>query len=206
MNQAGHTNINNGLEQEVNDWARWAAMNPTLYGNPETTARLKKAFATTTDYQKQKKSTVMRFFSILAAHPEPRVRSLADIIKDPELDKDTFCFCLLVRGAKTQSKLHVVNSAMTIFTVNLTLLNKNDDTVLDLSMMEPKAKAMLQYQPGTHSTFFKHIFSFFKCEGVAFEQSNFTGIEGQSSFQLCFNFSLLILTLFPLHLPLSRLL
>jgi len=72
-------------------------MNPTLYGNKETTERLKKAFATTTTYQKQKLATIMRFFGILAAHPEARVRALADTINDPEMDRDRFVsLCLFV--------------------------------------------------------------------------------------------------------------
>lgn len=191
VNQTGHSNINNGLEQEVNEWVRWAAMNPNLYGDPETTEKLKKAFATTTDYLKQKKSTVMQFFSILSAHPEARVCALADIIKDTKIDKDTFCFCLLVGGAKTPSKQYIVNSAMTIFSINLCMLNKNDDSILDLATMTPKQKAMVQYQPSTHATFYKHIFLYLKTKGVAFEQSNFTGIKGKSSFNLYFNFSFL---------------
>jgi len=62
-------------------------MNPTLCGNKETTECLKKAFATTTTYQKQKLATIMRFFGILAAHSEARVRALADTINDPEMDR-----------------------------------------------------------------------------------------------------------------------
>ena len=48
--QKGHSNVRNGLDQEVNDFARWAQMNPTLYGDKEATERSKKAFATTTVY------------------------------------------------------------------------------------------------------------------------------------------------------------
>ena len=48
-NQTGHSNVRNGLDKEVNNWARWAQMNPTLYGNKETMERLKKAFTTTTN-------------------------------------------------------------------------------------------------------------------------------------------------------------
>ena len=178
--QSGHDKVNNGLEDEVNGWARWAQMNPFLYGDKETTERLKKAFATSTSYQKQKAATILRFFTILAAHPEARVRALADSLPDSELNKNTFRFFQLVRGAKTTSKQYVVNCAMTIFAVNLTMLNRNDGSVLELSQMTPKQKADAQYQPSSFSTFYKHIFSVMKNEGVAFEQSNFTGIEGMS--------------------------
>jgi len=140
-NQTGHSNVRNGLDEEVNDWARWAQMNPTLYGKKETTERVKKAFATTTTYQKQKLVTIMRFFGILVAHPEARVRALADTINDPEMDRDTFRFFVLVRGAKSPAKLYVINSVMTIFAVNLTMINKNDESVLDLTKMTLEQKA-----------------------------------------------------------------
>ena len=205
VSQTGHSNVRNGLDEEVNSWARWAQMNPNLYGDKETTNRLKKAFATSTDYQKQKKKTMIRFLGILAAHPEARVRALADSVPDPEMDRNTFRFFLLVRGAKSPSKHYVVNSAMTIFAVNLTMFNKNDDSVLDLTKLTAKEKANLQYQPSSFSTFYKHIFSFMKNEGVAFEQSNFTSTEGMSThphiFQLSF---VLILTRMYLHLSLYR--
>jgi len=77
----------------------------------------------------------MRFFGILAAHPEARVRALADTINDPKLDRDTFRFFVLVRGAKSPAKLYVINSAMTIFAVNLAMINKNDESVLDHTKM-----------------------------------------------------------------------
>jgi len=198
-NQTGHSNVRNGLDEEVNDWARWAQMNPTLHGNKETTERLKKAFATTTTYQKQKLATIMRFFGILAAHPEARVRALADTINDPEMDRDTFRFFVLVRGAKSPSKLYVINSAMTIFAVNLTMINKNDESVLDLTKMTPEQKAAIQCQPSSFSTFYKHIFAHMKNEGIAFEQANFTGIEGTSFSLISFHSFIQILTLSPLH-------
>jgi len=97
-NQTGHSNVGNGLDEEVNNWARWAQMNPTLCGNKETTERLKKAFATTTNYQKQKLATIMCFFAILAAHPEARVCALSNTINDPEMDRNTFCFFTLAWG------------------------------------------------------------------------------------------------------------
>ena len=120
----------------------------------------------------------MRFFSILAAHPDANVRALADSVPDPELDKNTFRFFILVRGAKTPSKMYVINCAMTIYAVNLTMLNKTDDSVLDLVNMDPKEKAKLQYQPSSFSTFYKHIFSIMKTEGIAFKQSNFNSYQG----------------------------
>jgi len=174
-------------------------MNPTLYGNKETTERLKKAFATTTTYQKQKLATIMRFFGILAAHPEARVRALADTINDPEMDHDTFRFFVLVRGAKSPAKLYVINSVMTIFAVNLTMINKNDESVLDLTKMTPEQKAAIQYQPSSFATFYKHIFAHMKNEGIEFEQANFTGIEGASFSLIYFHYFVPILTLSPLH-------
>jgi len=180
-------------------------MNPTLYGNKETTKRLKKAFATTTTYQKQKLATIMRFFGIPVAHPEARVCALADTINDPEMDRDTFCFFVLVRGAKSPAKLYVINSAMTIFAVNLTMINKNDESVLDLTKTTPEQKAAIQYQPSSFATFYKHIFAHMKNEGIAFEQSNFTGIEGTSFSLIFFHYFIQILTLFPILLSMHRL-
>jgi len=174
-------------------------MNPTLYGNKETTEPLKKAFATTATYQKQKLATIMRFFGILAAHPEARVCALADTINDPEMDRDTFRFFVLVRGVKSPAKLYVINSAMTIFAVNLTMINKNNESVLDLTKMTPEQKAAIQYQPSSFATFYKHVFAHMKNEGVAFEQANFSGIEGTSLSLIYFHYFFQILTPSPLY-------
>jgi len=95
-NQTGHGNLHNGLDEEANDWARWAQMNPTLHGDKETTECLKKALTATATCQKQKLATVMHFFGILAAHPEAGVRAHADTIDDPEMDCDLFRFFVLV--------------------------------------------------------------------------------------------------------------
>jgi len=86
---------------------------------------------------------------------------------------------------------------MTIFAVNLTMINKNDESVLDLAKMTPKQKAAIQCQPGSFAVFCKHVFAHMKNEGVTFEEANFTGIEGASFSLIHFHHFIQILTLFP---------
>lgn len=79
------------IDAEIEGWAKWAMMNKNLYGNPMKTAAIRELFATSTRYEKQKASTVQRFFCILAAHPEAMVRSLSDLIPHPETQESVFC-------------------------------------------------------------------------------------------------------------------
>jgi len=59
---------------------------------------------TSSKYEKQKLNMVLCFFSILAAHPEAMVRSLADQIKHPETDKEVFCFVVFCSGRKLKPR------------------------------------------------------------------------------------------------------
>jgi len=71
--------------------------------------------------------------------------------------------------------------------------------------MTPEQKAAIQCQPSSFSTFYKHIFAHMKNKGIAFEQANFTGIEGASFSLIYFHYFIQILTLSPLLLSIHRL-
>jgi len=79
------------------------------------------------------------------------------------------------------------------------MINKNDESVLDLTQMTPEQKAAIQYQPSSFATFYKHIFAHMKNKGVALEQANFAGIKGASFSLIYFHFFIQILTLSPFH-------
>ena len=134
-------------------------MSKNLYGDSKNTAAIRELFGNTTRYEKQKGASVARFFSILASHPESMVRSLADLIPHPETGDTVPRFVVFCTGRKTEAKKRIVNSAMTIFAVNIVMINKNDDTALNLALMSPQEVANLQYSPSTFALYYKHIFS-----------------------------------------------
>ena len=172
------------LDTQVEGWAKWAMTNKTLYGNSKKTAAIRDMFGNTTRYEKQKSSTIEKLFCVLASHPEAMVRSLANLVPHPETGEMVFRFVVFCTGRKTESKKRVINSAMTIFAVNLVMINKNDETALDIDKLSAKEIADLQYAPSSHQCFFKHIFSWMTQESIAYSQKDFKGMKGQSFFKL----------------------
>jgi len=134
-------------------------MNKTLYGDAKKTSAILEMFGNTTRHEKQKSATIQRLFVILAVHPEAMVHCLADLVPHPETQESVLRFVMFCTGQKTESKKRVVNSVMTIFAVNLIMINKNNDTTLDLDTLSEKAIADLQCAPSTHGLCYKHIFS-----------------------------------------------
>ena len=137
------------VDSQVEGWAKWAMMNKTLCGDSKKTSAIREMFSNTTRYEKQKSATIQCLFLILAAHPEAMVCCLADLVPHPETQKLVFRFVVFCTGRKTESKKRVVNSIMTIFAINLIMINKNNDTALDLDTLSEKEIADLQYAPST---------------------------------------------------------
>jgi len=187
------------VDSQVQEWAKWAMMNKTLYGDSKKTSAIREMFGNTTRYEKQKSATVQRLFFILAAHPEPMVRCLADLVPHPETQESVFRFVVFCTGRKTESKKRVVNSVMTIFAVNLIMINKNNETALDIDKLSEKEIADLQYAPSTHGLYYKHIFSWMNNESISFSQKDFKGMKGTSFFCFFFNCFYQYLTLSYLH-------
>jgi len=191
------------VDSQVQEWAKWAMMNKTLYGDSKKTSAIREMFGNTTRYEKQKSATVQRLFFILAAHPEPMVRCLADLVPHPETQESVFRFVVFCTGRKTESKKRVVNSVMTIFAVNLIMINKNDETALDIDKLSEKEIADLQYAPSTHGLYYKHIFSWMNNENISFSQKDFKGMKGTSFFCLFYSCFYQYLTLSCLHFQLT---
>jgi hypothetical protein len=176
------TSGSSALDDQVQVWAKWAVMNKNLYGDSKNTAAIRELFGNTTRYEKQKGGSVARFFSILASHPELMVRHLADLIPHPETGEQVPRFVVFCTGRKTDSKKKIVNAAMTIFAVNMIMINKNDESAMDLAQLSPKELADLQYSPSTFALYYKHIFSWMKQESIPFQQSDFKGMKGKLLF------------------------
>jgi len=183
-------------------WAKWAMMNKTLYSDAKKTSAIREMFGNTTRYEKQKAATIQHLFLILAAHPEAMVRCLADLVPHPKTQELVFRFVVFCTGRKTESKKCVVNSVMTIFALNLIMINKNNDTALDLDTLPEKEIADLQYAPSTHGLYYKHIFYWMNNESILFAQKDFKGMRGKSFFRIFCNWFYHYLTLFCLHFQL----
>jgi len=156
-------------------------MNKTLYGDAKKTSAILEMFGNTTRHEKLKSATIQRLFVIL--HPEAMVHCLADLVPHPETQESVLRFVMFCTGQKTESKKRVVNSVMTIFAVNLIMINKNNDTTLDLDTLSEKAIADLQCAPSTHGLCYKNIFSWMNNESILFAQKDFKGMKGKSFFR-----------------------
>jgi len=172
------------VDSQVKGWAKWVTMNKTLCVDAKKTLAIRDMFSDTTRYKKQKSATIQRLFLILAAHPEAMVRCLADLVPHPETQESVFWFVVFCTGRKMESKKRVVNSVMTIFAVNLIMINNNNDTALDLDTLSEKEIADLQYVPSTHGLCYKHIFSWMNNESISFAQKDFKGMRGKSIFRI----------------------
>jgi len=187
------------VDSQVKGWAKWAMMNKTLCGNSKKTVAIRDVFGNTTRCEKQKSATIQRLFLILAAHPEAMVRCLANLVPHPETQESAFRFVAFCTGRKTESKKRAVNSVMTVFAVNLIMINKNNDAALDIDSLSEKEIADLQCAPSAHGLCCKHIFSWMNNESVAFAQKDFKGMRGQSFFRVFCNWFCQCLTLSCLH-------
>jgi len=92
---------------------------------------------------------------------------------------------------------------MTIFAVNLVMINKNDETTLNLDTLSEKEIVDLQYAPSSHGLFYKHIFSWMINKSILFAQKDFKGMKGKSFFHIFCNSFYQHLTQSYLHFQLT---
>ena len=163
-------------ENDATAYVRIARLCPTLYGDEETTERLKDATATTKGYNTAKKATITRFYKFLASHSDVNMRQLADVMPDPEQDGlPEFRFVILTRGIKNTSKRVLFNMCMCVFAINA---QKQDPEFELTSQSTAPEKAEAQYQPSTMNTFYKHIFAYCSNCSILFASSDFLSFPG----------------------------
>jgi len=82
------------------------------------------------------------------------------------------------------------------------MINKNNDTALDIDSLLEKEIADWQCAPSTHALYYKHIFSWMNNESISFAQKDFKGMRGKSFFCIFCSCFYQCLTLSYLHLQL----
>ena len=123
-------------------------------------------------YSNQKALAIKRFYSILTVHPS--LKSLSDIVQDPEGDGEVTRFILLCRGTKNTAKLAIVNACMMFVAQSYRKKSSLLTTPLNWSQfwldnaLFTKEHANCCYQPNVTGLFHRHLFKYFHDQGIAY--------------------------------------
>jgi hypothetical protein len=183
------------IDVENAEFVQWARCNPTLYNDKSTTNLVRQSFGNTAKYTKQQKDSVSRLLMILSSHPEQRVRDLALPVIDQATGTTVPKFVHLTQNRKTTAGKVILNTVMVLFGLNVSLLDRGNGKMMDIHTMTREAIAKIQFMPSTMQTMYKQVFSYFKQNGICFQQKEFKGMQG--SFHVSILCGLIHCTLYP---------
>ena len=139
--------------------------------------QIKGTSGNTKGYEVKKAKDVLHFFRVLQASQHKNIRDLALQVNDPETREPQFRLIILVRGSVTTSKMKVLNMSCCIFVHNLRMMKNSTEVFLDPKLSEEQ-KAKLRYAPSVISLKLRHLFAYFKTEGIAIEQRMMKSMPG----------------------------
>jgi hypothetical protein len=166
------------VDVQNSDFVQWARCNPTLYNDKSTTNLVRQSFGNTDKYTKQQKDAVNRLLMILLAHPEQRVRDLAEPVTDKVTGITVPKFIHLTHNRKTAAGKIILNTVMVLFGLNVSFLDKSSGQMMDIHSMTAEAIAKIQFMPSTMKTMYKQVFSYFNQNGICYQQKEFKGMQG----------------------------
>ena len=133
-------------------------------------------------YSKSKEKAIQRFYNIIALHAT--LKSLADLVTDPQGGDDVTRFLILCRGPKTNAKKRILNACMMFVAQHLRkkVSSGGDDLNwsefwLDNSLFT-KRHADCCYQPNVTSLYHRHLFSYFHEQGIVYSLNKDFNFDG----------------------------